>query len=54
MALVHPLPLPDPDLKAETVTGVTLRRLTGAGTVPFDTLWENKPDNSVRRKTRGH
>lgn len=27
----------DPDLEAETVAGVALRRLTGAGTVPFDT-----------------
>ena len=32
----------DPDLEAETVAGVALRRLTGAGTVPFDTLRENK------------
>lgn len=42
--------LPDPDFKAETVTGITLRRLTGAGTVPLHTLQGNKSDYPVRRK----
>lgn len=31
--------LPDLDLKAETVKGVTLRRLAGTGAVPSGTLW---------------
>lgn len=43
--LLHPRLLLDPDLKAETVAGVTFRRLAGAGTVPFDTLWGNSSDN---------
>lgn len=39
LTLVHldPRLLLDPDLEAEAVAGVTLRRLTGAGTVPFGT-----------------
>ena len=52
VALVHslyPLLLLDPDLEAETVAGVTLRRLTGAGTVPFGTLWENILDKSSQK-----
>lgn len=32
----------DPDLEAEAVAGLTLRRLTGAGTVPFPTLMKKK------------
>lgn len=35
---LRPALLLDPDLEAETVAGLALRRLTGAGTVPFDTL----------------
>lgn len=42
LAHLHPLLLLDPDLEAETVAGVTLRGLTGAGTVPFDTLKTNQ------------
>ena len=49
LTLVHldPRLLLDPDLEAEAVAGVTLRRLTGAGTVPFGTLCENISDTRV-------
>lgn len=48
---LRPLHLLDPDLEAETVEGVALGRLTGAGTVPLDTLRENTSDGSPGRKT---
>lgn len=36
--MIRHLVLSDPDLEAEAVAGVTLRRLTRAGTVPVGTL----------------
>lgn len=41
----HLLLLSDSDLKAETVAGVALWWLTGAGTVAFYTLWEKNRQN---------
>lgn len=50
----HLLLLSDSDLEAETVAGVALWWLTGAGTVAFYTLWEkNKKNMSNYRDKHG-